>query len=389
MGIFSSKKEDVRRKRVKLKPVDFEKKWKEEWLRVVVPGCKASRFKGLAEHPRIHLNASYSLDYFLIGLMLDRWPKSLPKSWIKRLAQIRKDPPVPHEAGQTHPKLRPPKPYEKKIVDAYYGRRPSKAWLKANTAYIGSLPERDKTFLKAWGMTLFQFVNGQPLRAHCITYSGATLVSFAKEIPLLAANEEMVNLFEAFVQSQQTTFGKNSSIFQMLWESGEDYTELSVKREAQVEKIVKWLKPKSKLLREAMAGHLRKLTEASPPLDKEIDVYRGIATERRKDIKPRSFSLDYSVAQTFARVWGVNAGKETILGHLIRLTIPKGGKMLFLPTTVEQSNEMEAIVDMEQIDPRSWGKKWKLYLPSFFARCNAKVEGDNTNVVVFQGAKLK
>ena len=75
----------------------FNPKWEQEWLKVVVPGCKASRFRGSADHPRLDREADYSLEYFLIGLMLDRWPKPLPESWIKTLDKLVKEDNKPKE----------------------------------------------------------------------------------------------------------------------------------------------------------------------------------------------------------------------------------------------------------------------------------------------------
>lgn len=374
--------------------VAFNPKWEKEWLKVVVPGCKASRFRGSPDHPRIDRDLDYALDYFLVGVMLDRWPKPLPLSWVKRLETLmesKKDDKPKLLTMEERAELtlaRTPDSFEKKIMDAYYEKRPSKAWLKANVAYIDSLSKADKDFLKAWGMTFFNFVNGKPLSPDSLSVHEKTLLFFIKQIGPMKKNNEMVKRFESF-QKDQKIWENSDQTYKVVWQSfGSDepfnFEETKRKHLENRKALCDWINSHAKLLRQAMKKRMIFLTAKAPPLDKTIIVYRGLKQARTMDSNMRSFSLDYSVARGFGSGFGSSA-KD--LPSLLRLTLPKGSKMLFIPSTAPLADEMEAIIDMGAVNPKSWTQKWPIYLPSSFGRCR-EINPTPSSVIVFQGARL-
>lgn len=347
-----------------LPKVPFNPKWKDEWLKVVVPGCKASRFAGLAHHPRIDREMDYSLEYFLIGLMLDRWPKPLPLLWTKRLDKIidekeKTDKPLVKSQSKTKIKneikdegARKPTEFEKGIMDAYYDKRPSKAWLKATSLYLHSLSKDDTDFLKAWAAHFYHFVTGKPLNQGWLTANASTLLYFVKQLPSMKKNEAMMKRFETFMEKLDT-LKEGAKTYKKMWESYEtdrpfDYDTELAKHKDNSKALVDWINTHAKALRQKMKERMKALTAKAPPLDREIIVYRGISQAKTKDSNMRSFSLDFSVARGFGSTFSAN---EKNLAYLLRLTLPKGSRILFIPTTAPTADEMEAIIDMEQINP--------------------------------------
>jgi len=393
--------------------VPLDPRWEQAWLKVVVPGCKAHRFRGCKDHPRIDRELDYSLDYFLVGLMLDRWPKPLPPSWIKALdaldttaatvataataldATAALDAIVAKQKSlrASHAKptqARKPSAFQKKIMDAYYEKRPSKAWLRANTAYIESLSEQDKNFLKAWGMTFFRFVNGKALTPGTLSIHASTLLSFITQVRAMNKNGKMMKRLQDYMENH-TLWEEQAKTYKALWESyGSDkpldFETAQTKHFDDAKALSDWVNSHAKALREVMMNRMKVLTAKAPALDREIIVYRGISKARAKDSNMRSFSLDYSVARGFGSSFGMTG---TALPYLLRLTLPKGSKMLFVPSTAPVADEMEAIIDMGRINPKSWTQKWPIYLPSSFQRCAASLEPKPSRVIVFQGATLK
>ena len=71
----------------------------------------------------------------------------------------------------------------------------------------------------------------------------------------------------------------------------------------------------------------------------------------------------------------------------MRIHVPAGAKVLFL---TNNANELELLVDMEQIDPKSLSKPYRFYLPvSMYADCNdAEMELKEENIVNFRTAEL-
>lgn len=378
-----------------LPKVAFNPRWEKEWLKVVVPGCKASRFRGSPDHPRIDRDLDYALDYFLVGVMLDRWPKPLPPSWAKKLETImesKKDekPKLSTMEERAKPTLaRTPDSFEKKIMDAYYEKRPSKTWLKSNVAYIDTFSKTDKDFLKAWGVTFFQFVNGKPLFPGSLSDHERILAYFINQIGPMKKNEEMMKRLESF-QKDDKMWESSSQTYKVIWESfGSDepfnFEKAKHKHLEDGKALCDWINSHATLLRQEMKKRLVFLTAKAPPLDKTIIVYRGIKQARTKDSNMRSFSLDYSVARMFGSGFG---SSDKDLPSLLRLTLPKGSKMLFIPSTAPVADEMEAIIDMGAVNPKSWTQKWPIYLPPSFGRCRA-LNPTPSSVIVFQGARLQ
>ena len=74
-------------------------------------------------------------------------------------------------------------------MDAYYEKRPSKAWLKANVAYIDSCSKEDKDFLVGWGLNFYIFVNGTPLRRTYLAVYASILLHFVNQVPSMKKDE--------------------------------------------------------------------------------------------------------------------------------------------------------------------------------------------------------
>ena len=401
-----------------------------------MPGCGKLLAPRKAD-PRFHLETEYKTDYFLISAALDRWPRLLPPGWAKPEGDLSERQRVSRR---------------QQIMDAFYAKRPSKAWLRANVAYLSSQSPSTRYLIEKWTHTFFQFINGSPFPSCYLDRT--TLEMLVETLQSIAADEgwsakeleigeeelgldeggdeaddkaddkdgeeeiskkassrrppkevkshpkfslerlrRLLGLIRLYLPLLSDTTKAQHESYEFLWsEEGDEFDlEKAQKRFAALKKeIVEAINQDAPSLRRQLKARFVKVMNGAPPLDREIIVYRGIKEVPKKDTNLRSFSIDWAVARQFAQPLSFGPDKGKVLGHLYRLTIPKGGKMLFVPTMSAYVEEMEAIVDMAKINQRSWTKKWHIFMPPSFERCSDKdtKKLSFSNVIVFQGATL-
>jgi len=400
-------------------------KWSSQWERVVLPGCGKLLAPRKAD-PRFHLETEYKTDYFLISAALDRWPRLLPPGWAKPEGDLSERQRVVRR---------------RQIMDAFYAKKPSKAWLRANVAYLASQSSSTRYLIEKWTTTFFEFVNGSAFCSdgYLDRKTAELLVETLEEIAVdegwsvkeLHLGEEELGLDEGGEKDGEEKEDKKSSSrrpprevkshlkfsferirrllgllrlfislvpkgnarhesYEFLWSEAEDNFDFGKTKERFTKlkgEIGKAINGDAPSLRRQLKARFVKVMHGAPPLDRDIIVYRGIIGAPKKDTNLRSFSIDWAMARSFAQ-----PGQGNVLGYLYRLTIPKGGKMLFVPTlsSYAYAHEMEAIVDMTKINQRSWTKKWHIFMPPSYERCSAKdtKKLSFSNVIVFQGATL-
>lgn len=332
--------------------------WFKQWKRVVTPNC-GKKIGMRVKHPVLGMLTEFDRNQIFLGATLDAWPQQLRKN----ISNTR-------------------------LINLYFKYRPSKQYLRDSANYIKGLSQTDQNLLNLWAGVLYKFINGK---------SGEELIFSRRLIELLNEISDPENHLKKTTSEMLTYYPEQESLTKMydlerIWrEQPEDFSLVrSHKRFAQLNKqLAKELSKQERAIREKFTAMIKRIMLGAPALDKEIYVYRGLhgkfdSTQLSSGNSIRSSSASFNIARRFTNDI---FSEEPIDRHLMRIHVPAGAKVLFL---TNNANELELLVDMEQIDPKSLSKPYRFYLSvSMYADCNdAEMELKEENIVNFRTAEL-
>ena len=377
--------------------------------------------------------------YFLTSVALDMWPKTLPEKWTDTIqnildkypkASLKKKSKLDNDDDDDMKPLflaeraKHDDKIVSEILETYYSKRPSAEWTRKNTLYIQSLSFFEKFIIKEWTFFTYRYINGTTKWDKNIILLNSSptfnqLKYYIKHSKKSNAIND-VNIYTKVKGFNNEQFEKVRGILNGVYETTNDKSILKIldditnivklsdefnkmetleyiwvhgKREKEkillakkmvymYKEIQKALKVFNNTIKSNLKKIIQKITKNAPPLENDIYVYRGINSNNiSRDKKQRSFSIDFQIAVGFTR----ESSKTPIL---IRVLVPKGTRILFIPTLSAFDHEMEVILNTSCINISPLKKCYRLTLGKGGV-CKKDSKFDNNESFLFCTANYK